>query len=52
MPVRFLNCLSRLYDRFLSENEASRFGKKLITLPAPRCVVFCSGTEKDDERFT
>ena len=47
MPVRFLNYLSGVYEGIIEESEESRYGRRLIPLPAPRCVVFYNGQDKE-----
>ena len=43
MPFRFLEYISRIYEKITSEED--RFGKKLIKLPIPEFYVFYNGIE-------
>ena len=43
MPFRFLEYISRIYEKITSEED--RFGKKLIKLPIPEFYVFYNGVE-------
>ena len=43
MPFRFLEYISRIYEKITSEED--RFGKKLIKLPSPEFYVFYNGIE-------
>lgn len=52
MPVRFLNYLSGIYEEILENGNSSRYGSTLIQLPAPRCIVFYNGLERDFSKKT
>jgi predicted transposase/invertase (TIGR01784 family) len=43
MPFRFLEYISRVYEKITSEKD--RFGRKLIKLPVPEFYVFYNGAE-------
>ena len=43
MPFRFLEYISRIYEKITSEED--RFGKKLVKLPIPEFYVFYNGVE-------
>ena len=43
MPFRFLEYISRIYEKITSEED--RFGKKLVKLPIPEFFVFYNGVE-------
>lgn len=46
LPVRFFIYLAQEFQKILSAQSKSEYGRKLIKLPAPKCVVFYNGTEK------
>ena len=50
MPVRMLDYLTALYNKYFKANDFNRYGSRLVKIPAPRLVVFYNGTDdKDDE---
>ena len=50
MPVRMLDYLTSLYNKFFKTNGLNRYSSRLIKLPVPRLVVFYNGTDdKEDE---
>ncbi len=49
MPVRFLVYLGQEYQKYLSKAEDDIYGKKLLTLPTPKCVVFYNGSKEMPE---
>ena len=54
MPLRQLQYLSLLYEGYLQKNKDKydKFGRYLIPLPVPRCVVFYNGLDKLAEETT
>ena len=46
MPLRLLQYVGDLYAGYIAKHKLNKFGKKLITLPVPKLVVFYNG-EKD-----
>ncbi len=51
MPVRFLVYLGQEYQNYLSKAEDDIYGKKLLTLPTPKCVVFYNGSKEMPARY-
>ena len=52
MPLRFLLYLAAEYEVLAAREKATLYGKKLIQLPAPQCVVFYNGNEEiPDEQY-
>ncbi|MBO6207783.1 MAG: hypothetical protein J6O73_12700 [Lachnospiraceae bacterium] len=52
MPVRCLMYLGRLWSKQLIGNSKwNIYGKKVIELPAPKCVVFYNGTEEEPDEL-
>lgn len=43
MPLRMLQYLGNLYQRYVDENMLNKYGSTLIPLPVPRFVVFYNG---------
>ncbi len=52
MPLRFLLYIAAEYEALAERMDANLYGKALIKLPTPRCVVFYNGDEDfEDERI-
>lgn len=52
MPVRFLEYAGNLYDKYMKQRRLNKYGGALLSLPAPRFVVFYNGTaEQPDEKL-
>ena len=50
MPLRLLQYLGNLYEKYIAERELNKYGSTLISLPVPRLVVFYNGEkEQPDE---
>ena len=49
MPVRFLLYLGQEYQRIVEEAQQSLYGRRQITLPAPKCIVFYNGEQEIPE---
>ncbi len=49
LPVRFLIYLAGEYQKLIEQAEESLYGSKLISLPAPQCVVFYNGEKEIPE---
>lgn len=45
MPVRLMEYVVHLYDKYMKQHRQNKFGKKQVRLPAPRLVVFYNGTD-------
>ena len=43
MPVRLLQYVGNLYDKYIIKNKLNKYGSKLIELPVPKLVVFYNG---------
>ena len=51
MPLRMLQYLSSLYEKEVVRQGANKYGEKVVTLPAPKLVVFYNGSDNQpDER--
>ncbi len=46
IPLRFLQYVSQLYEKYINENELNKYGSKLVKLPVPKLVVFYNGTKE------
>ena len=46
MPLRLLQYLGNLFEKYITERELNKYGSTLISLPVPKLVVFYNG-EKD-----
>jgi hypothetical protein len=45
LPLRFLFYIAQEYQKITDLPEVNLYGSRLIKLPAPKCVVFYSGTK-------
>ncbi|MBP3892729.1 MAG: hypothetical protein J6D34_01650 [Atopobiaceae bacterium] len=43
MPLRMLQYIGSLYEKYIKEHRLNKYGRKLLMLPAPRLVVFYNG---------
>ena len=46
MPLRLMQYVGNLYEKYIIERKLNKYGKKLIKLPAPKLVVFYNGTDE------
>ena len=46
MPLRLLQYLGSLYEKYIVSRELNKYGEDLIRLPVPRLVVFYNGEKK------
>lgn len=52
MPVRFFIYLGQEFQKVIARKKGDLYGRSLIRLPNPRCVVFYNGdSEEPDERI-
>lgn len=51
MPIRGFMYFSKMYDRYIAENNLNIYGKALIKLPTPRYTVLYNGTEDLPEQI-
>ena len=49
MPVRELLYAGRLYDKYIRHMGLNIYGRKQLTLPVPKLVVFYNGTEEQSD---
>lgn len=50
MPLRKLQYISSLYEKYLTANSYNKFRSRLIPLPVPKLVTFYNGTnDREDE---
>ena len=49
MPVRMLQYAGNLYEKYIKQGKLNKYGRKRLSLPAPRLVVFYNGTEEQPE---
>jgi hypothetical protein len=52
MPLRMLQYLSDLYERYVTENHYRKHGTSRILLPKPKLVVFYNGTAEQPKEKT
>ena len=43
MPLRQMQYLGNLYERYIRENKLNKYGSALLKLPTPRLVTFYNG---------
>ena len=51
MPVRFLIYLAQEYQLLVESTDRSLYGRELIPLPTPQCVVFYNGTADTPDEY-
>ena len=52
MPLRFLQYVGNLYEKYVKEHKLNKYGKGKIALPVPRLVVFYNGAmNQPDEKI-
>jgi hypothetical protein len=51
LPLRFLFYIAQEYQKIANLPEVNLYGSRLIKLPAPKCVVFYSGTKAVEDDF-
>ena len=52
MPLRLLQYLGSLYEKYINARSLNKYGSELILLPPPRLVVFYNGvTQMPDEQI-
>ena len=44
IPLRMLEYLGNLYERYIQENRLNKYGRARIQLPVPRLIMFYNGT--------
>ena len=44
IPLRMLEYLGNLYERYIQENKFNKYGRTKILLPVPRLIMFYNGT--------
>ena len=49
MPLRFLQYLSSLYEKYIRMRDLNKFGFTRVMLPAPKLVVFYNGIDEQPE---
>ena len=49
MPVRMLEYVANLMEKYIRQSGGNKYGQKLIELPAPRLVVFYNGVRQQPE---
>ena len=52
MPLRMLQYVGSLYERYVREHRLNKYGAKRLCLPAPRLVVFYNGIRAAPEEET
>ena len=52
MPLRMMQYISAIYDKYITSNELNKYGSKIMRLPVPRLVVFYNGSKAEpDEKI-
>lgn len=52
MPLRMMQYISAIYDKYITANELNKYGSKIMRLPVPRLVVFYNGSKAEpDEKI-
>ena len=45
MPMRLLQYTGNMYEQFIVKNRKNKYGRRLISLPVPKLVVFYNGSD-------
>lgn len=52
MPIRGLQYLANLYDKYITANDLNKFSSRQLQLPVPKLVVFYNGSgAAEEEQF-
>ncbi len=51
MPIRRLMYAAKLYDKYIRQKKLNIYGKRPVSFPVPRLVVFYNGTEGEDDQI-
>ena len=52
LPLRMLQYIGNLYEKYIIQRKLNKYGSKVIELPVPKLVAFYNGAvEKEDEIF-
>ena len=46
MPLRLLQYLGNLFEKYITERDLNKYGSTLISLPVPKLVVFYNGEKE------
>ena len=49
LPLRMLQYIGHLYEKLITEQKKNKYGKKLISLPVPKLVVFYNGSDEQPD---
>ena len=49
MPLREMQYVGNLYEKYIKQNRLNKYSEKLIQLPVPKLVVFYNGTDKQPD---
>lgn len=52
MPLRFLQYLGQLYERYITERKKNKYGRTLVHLPVPRLITFYNGLGQMEEEVS
>lgn len=49
MPLRMMQYISAMYERYVTANDLNKYGSDLLLLPTPRLVVFYNGSKNQPD---
>lgn len=49
MPLRMMQYIGNLYEKYIKQHELNKYGSELIKLPVPKLVVFYNGTTNQED---
>ena len=49
MPLRLMQYVGNLYEKYIIKRKLNKYGKTLVKLPAPKLVVFYNGTDEQED---
>ena len=52
MPLRMMQYVANLFEKYIVQNKLNKYGSTLITLPVPKLVVFYNGRREIPDEVT
>ena len=49
MPLRMMQYIGNLYEKYIKQHELNKYDSELIKLPVPKLVVFYNGTTNQED---
>lgn len=52
MPLRMMQYIGNLYEKYIKSHELNKYGSQLLKLPVPKLVVFYNGVSEKEDKIT